>query len=527
MANLLPEEAGMVRKRFGSLVIVTLMIVVGGSLLACGHGGAVVAPPLPSSEEASTEQPKAVPTTLPAGPTPMGSTREPVGQTPQVEPPPAVLEIAGEEQVGGIGSYCWSKPTGEDTSVAVCADMAGIATAEKPLLASSPFTATFRLAPEEAPDELLLQVIGVAAGDELERWPAGSRGWAYRAGERYTLPLERAPSAELALGPGLYVLNLTGRWATWGDAEYGFLVEVQAPVSALEVDESPIVAAEVDGPGHLEYRERLGEEILARIERLRADAAAQEVARNNEALSPFGLRLEARFNAKWNRTFYDLVRQGQAKPVLAGLSRVWPASVNASGTDFLLVAENAPNSQPFYVQVQASGVGPWDADPSAYLAPGYAGDSLARVTFTGFPTMTYQVELDGQGVYSGTAVAQGAYMPLRGFTTWDGHWALEVDDYVIVDGEDLGEASGYEAVFGFHLIQGRLFYFFERGGEVRISYDGQVLPNVYDEVFHNRCCEAAVHNVETLGDVVVFHALRDGTWYLVEAGVYDGEMAGD
>jgi hypothetical protein len=59
-----------------------------------------------------------------------------------------------------------------------------------------------------------------------------------------------------------------------------------------------------------------------------------------------------------------------------------------------------------------------------------------------------------------------------------------------------------------------------------MSYGGRTLPNVYDQVFHNQCCEAAMHNVQTLGDVVLFHALWDGTWHLVEAGVYDGEMAG-
>ena len=117
-------------------------------------------------------------------------------------------------------------------------------------------------------------------------------------------------------------------------------------------------------------------------------------------------------------------------------------------------------------------------------------------------------------------------MPLRSFTTWDGHWVLEVDDHLIMDGQDLGETLGYDAAFGFSLIHGQPFYFFEQEGKVRISYGGRTLPNVYDQVFHNQCCEAAIHNVETLGDVVLFHALWNGTWYFVEAGVYDGEMAG-
>jgi hypothetical protein len=454
-------------------------------------------------------------------------------ESPPVEPPPVTLEIDGREQVSGIGTYCWTQPTGEETAVSVCADMAGIPTAEEPLTVGLPFTATFRLAPEEVPDELLLEVISVTAEDQLEQWPAGWRGWPFLLGERYSLPLERQPSIGLSLEPGLYVLNLMGRWQAWGDASYGFLVQVQPSPSILVVDEHPIVTAEVDGPGHFEYTDRLGEQILTRIEGLRTYAAGQELARTNEALAPFGYRLESFFDAEWDRTFYDLYRQGEAEPMLAGLSHVWPLSVNASGTDFALAAENAPNVFPLYLLVQAGSHKPWDADQSAYLPPAYVGDALARVTFTGFPTLTYQVELDDGrpapgsfAVYSDTAVAFGAYMPLRSFTTWEGHWVLEVDDHLIMDGQDIGQVLGYDAAFGFSLIRGQPFYFFERDGKVRMSYGGRTLPHVYDQVFHNQCCEAAIHNPEILGDVVLFHALWDGTWYFVEAGVYDGEMAG-
>jgi hypothetical protein len=35
-----------------------------------------------------------------------------------------------------------------------------------------------------------------------------------------------------------------------------------------------------------------------------------------------------------------------------------------------------------------------------------------------------------------------------------------------------------------------------------------------------------MHNVLALGDAILFHALWNGTWYFVEAGMYEGEMAG-
>jgi hypothetical protein len=299
--------------------------------------------------------------------------------------------------------------------------------------------------------------------------------------------------------------------------------DAEAP--PLVVGEWPIVAAGVDNPGHFEYDDRLGAEILARIEAARERSAERALAQTNAALATFGYRMEARFDTEWNRTFYDLYRDGGAEPLLPGLSPLWEVplnvSVNASGTDFALVAENAPNIQPPYVLVDSDEVQAWESW-EGWARPGYVGDDLARVTRTDDVTFTYQVELGTRSVYSGTAAGYGAYMPLRSFTTWDDHWVLEVDDRLIMDGLDLGQALGYDAAFGFALIGDRPFYFFEKDGLVQISYDGQVLPNVYDQVFHNQCCEAAIHNVEFGPDAVWFHALREGTWYWVEAVLANG-----
>jgi len=288
---------------------------------------------------------------------------------------------------------------------------------------------------------------------------------------------------------------------------------------ALTVDEYPIIAAEVDGPGHLEYNDRLGEEILTRLDGSRQDAAALRLQRTNAALAPFGYRLSAHWDTEWNRMFYDLWRADETEPLLPRLSGLWPLSVNASGTDFVLAAENGPNARPSFLLVSADGVQEWDASASSGLPPRYVGDALARITYSDFPTLTYRVELDNRVVYTGTTVAIGANMPLRSFTAWDGHWVLEVSDHLIMDGEDVGQAMGYDATFGFTVLHGEPLYFLERDGAVHISYAGKTLSHVYEQVFHDQCCEASIHNVYAGEGVVWFHALRNGTWYLVEAGV--------
>jgi hypothetical protein len=290
-----------------------------------------------------------------------------------------------------------------------------------------------------------------------------------------------------------------------------------AGATSLIVDQVPIIAADDHWPGNLEYNDRLGEEVLARIEGLRDRAADRLLAGNNAALAPFGYRLEDHPTNGWPRRTYDLYREGQPEPLLRGLEKVWPVSTNDSATDFCLAAENEAGIRPFYLQVSRDGVQAWDAMASNWLAPAYVGDALARLTYTGHATLTYQIELGSSVIYTGTAYQYGAYMPLRHFSAWDGHWVLEVDDHLILDGQDLGQALGYDAVFGFALLGGQPFYFFEQDGVVRLSFGGPVLPHAYDLVIHNRCCEAAIHNVEAGPGAVWFHALRNGTWYFVEA----------
>ena len=440
----------------------------------------------------------------------------PPSQRPEIEPPPAVLEVDGKEQPSGIGSYCWLDP---EQGVSLCADMLGIITPENPLVVPSSFTGRFHLSPEEMPGELALRVIPVSAEDEILPSGEGWRAWPGAPGELYPLPLERTPEIALDLTPGMHILELFARWEEWGDVSYGFLLEVQeeAGPPVLTVSEQPIASADVDGPGHFEYTDRLGEETLSRVKDLRDRAAVRQLMRTNEALAPFGYRLESRFDAEWDATFYDLFLEGEADAMLPGLRHFWPVSVNASGTEFVLPVENAPNARPMYAIVTTDDVEEWNASMSNLLPPVYVGESLATLVTTEGYTFTYQVMLDSQTAYTGTAALQGAYHPLRGFSSWDDRWVLEVDDHLIVEGEDLGEAMGWDAAFGYHLIGGQPFHFFEEDGKVRISYAGQTLPQVYDQVFHNMCCEAAIHNLEAHDDVLWFHALRNGTWYFVEA----------
>jgi len=144
------------------------------------------------------------------------------------DPPPSILEINGNEQTSGIGSYCWKV---ENETYSLCADTIGIITPAKPLLTRSPFTAHLTLPLQEPPEELGFSATRVTDEDELREAVNDVRAWRFEGnkGNWYKLPSEREPEINLSLEPGLYVLNVFVKWEEKGDVSYGFLVQVNDP----------------------------------------------------------------------------------------------------------------------------------------------------------------------------------------------------------------------------------------------------------------------------------------------------------
>jgi len=70
------------------------------------------------------------------------------------------------------------------------------------------------------------------------------------------------------------------------------------------------------------------------------------------------------------------------------------------------------------------------------------------------------------------------------------------------------------------LAEKPLFFFKKDGGKVRVSYDGQVLPMQYDEVFRWGCCGGEGFDPTSNHWMAYFYGKRDGHWHYVEMGVY-------
>ncbi|MBI5951645.1 MAG: hypothetical protein HY865_08305 [Chloroflexi bacterium] len=101
------------------------------------------------------------------------------------------------------------------------------------------------------------------------------------------------------------------------------------------------------------------------------------------------------------------------------------------------------------------------------------------------------------------------------FRAWNSHWILEVENFVIQDGEILNQKLGYQEIFKWGLVKDKPTYFFRKVSKVGISHDGQILPIQYDDVKHGLCCGAAMDNPSVGSDSMSFFGKRDGVWYYV------------
>ncbi len=143
------------------------------------------------------------------------------------------------------------------------------------------------------------------------------------------------------------------------------------------------------------------------------------------------------------------------------------------------------------------------------------------------------VMLDGREVFTTTAGIPSPVPFLIGLWSDSKHWTLEiarasgdavhfqVDGEIFQDGRSLNQQYGYQATFEYQLLGGKPFYFYQKDGQIGISYAGQEIPLGFEEVSHYLCCSAGALNPRRYGPLIQFFARKGETWYYIEA------LAGD
>ncbi|MGE5617958.1 MAG: hypothetical protein ACM3US_01725 [Sphingomonadaceae bacterium] len=288
-----------------------------------------------------------------------------------------------------------------------------------------------------------------------------------------------------------------------------------AGIESLTVEEYPVATQGEATPDRIEYRRRIAPEILEKRRAWRGGGMEQRLPGINQTLATFGYRILGNERSDYSVPLYNLL-QGDTV-LLRDISMVWPISVNESGDDFALVLETRQGGQQLVLR---GGVQQWDAMRHAGTQPVFVGNDLVSVEMDPQRGERYAVLRNGEVVHRFEAqfIVDN---PIKGLWSWDGHWVLEVDGEVVVDGESLNQQLGYDEIFGWRLLAGWPLYFFKKGDRIGLSYAGQILPHQYQEVIHYRCCEPAAFNLAGNDTMVWFHALKDGVWHYVEAGVYE------
>lgn len=280
----------------------------------------------------------------------------------------------------------------------------------------------------------------------------------------------------------------------------------------LVVEEYPLVSASEDSPDHFEFRQRLTEQILDVRRVWREPDPMLRITRTSELIGPWGYSLGPTPSNASQITLYH-----NGTPLISDITYVWPLAVASSGTDFRLLINSM--SQPTLV-VTPDTVGQFESTHFAYIAPVFVGDDLVTI-YADWDRPAFEVRRNGVTEYVLLPQEMFVEPPVKALWSWNGHWVLQTDNAVIIDGQSLNDQIGAAEVFGWQLIAGQPFYFFTHEGRIAMSFAGQIVePYRYDQVVHNQCCEASMFNISGNGTMVWFYALRDGTWYYVEAGVY-------
>ena len=178
---------------------------------------------------------------------------------------------------------------------------------------------------------------------------------------------------------------------------------------------------------------------------------------------------------------------------------------------------------------QVNSIPVYFVDGNPALKATWGGGELTALVFTdaeNTPEQVVKVLSKDETLFTTSAGMPSLVMPLQGLWTYGRHWALEIlyadpetwAGRIFIDGILINQERGYNEAFGFQLLSGKPFYFYQRNGLIGIAYDGQEVNLDYTNIPHYLCCSESALNPIPAEDMVAFFAQRDETWYYVELG---------
>lgn len=165
------------------------------------------------------------------------------------------------------------------------------------------------------------------------------------------------------------------------------------------------------------------------------------------------------------------------------------------------------------------------------------GDKVLGYSYGGLPGRgEVMVQLDGKTIFKIAYGDDSPINPVGGLWALDDEWILELIHIknrnenntiytetrgdIIIDRQSMNKTFGYDESFGFQLMAGKAFYFYEKDGRIGFTYDGQHIQTGFTAVPHYACCSGAGFNPFHFENMVSFFATSEEGHYYTEIGVY-------
>lgn len=318
------------------------------------------------------------------------------------------------------------------------------------------------------------------------------------------------------------ILALTTLYGCAAPPSALFLLPVTGTSNTFQVHEYAIAEQSKDNPNHLEFQQRVQAEVTAQQAGWHFPSPQDAIKGPNEILNAFGYALETNPSPPFSG--YALYHENHL--IQRDIANFWPVSISngMEERNFLFSFETMNGEK---LVANADGIHPWPNNtgnttrqPESRTPPVYLGNQVAYAESAGGEVSVYA----GSGLlYSANAGMGKQAQSLQSWTDASGsqHWGLEVDRHLVIDGIDLNQTHGYDAIFNWQLIDGQPFYFYQKNGAVHLNYAGQDLPYNYDQIVHENTGELTIYNPGSTDHIIWFYALRDGLWYYVEAGLFN------
>lgn len=238
----------------------------------------------------------------------------------------------------------------------------------------------------------------------------------------------------------------------------------------------------------------------------------QRLAHDNQVLEQFGYSLVSEGD---RMNLYQGQEALQENVIFSHLPMV--TSGGEVPGDFALVLGNADGTEHWLLRME--GLSSWEMSKHMFIAPAFVGGKLAAVEMEEaglYSRLWVTVEGDREALFL-YPFAYPLFLAIHG---WGDQWVMEVDGTLVLDGQILNLERDYGEAFGWSLLGGKPFFFFEKDGKYGISYDGEDLPLEYDAILHTTTTSSPL-DPKVNEHMAWFYGIRDGMWYYVEVGRYE------